>query len=222
MAEWYEADAIHVVGSTAVDAMHQTLASKRPGKAMELTQQWVAGRRLVFVSTGGGGEDGGSFFRALIEFIEHQPELCMIFSLPSQPEARAAAFAELDCHPRIRLMEALDYCDTMHLLSGAWLVVSDSGDCQEEAAALGVPMIVGQKSAFCAEAVECGRARLVGNKAEKMGEMLLATLVDDEWHASVERARDAFGDGHAARRICDQLLGSRSSRFPSQPLRLAA
>jgi UDP-N-acetylglucosamine 2-epimerase (non-hydrolysing) len=56
----------------------------------------------------------------------------------------------------------MGYCDFMHLLSQTWLIVSDSGGIQEEATALGKPMIVLRENTERPEAVECGVARLVG------------------------------------------------------------
>lgn len=225
MDEGSAADAIHVVGHTAVDALHQTLASKRPGITVELMQQWVAGRRLVLVSefsSESTGDEIAATLRVLREFIELQPDLCMIFPLHPNPEIRTVVMAELDCHPRIRLMDPLGYSDTIHLLSGAWLVVSDSGDFQEEAAALGVPMIVLDENAACPEAVECGVVRLAGTAPEQLSAILHTALADEAWHLSAGDARDVFGDGHAAARICDLLLGARNSRFASQALRMAA
>lgn len=219
------ADSVHVVGNTSVDALHQTLASRRPGKTVELMQQWVAGRRLVLVSefNGATGDDElVTAVKALREFVEGQPDLCMIFPLPSSPEVRAVVTAELDCHPRVRLMDPLDYGDTIHLLSGAWLVVSDSGGFQEEAASLGVPMIVMNEGWLCAEAVESGVVRHAGSAVESLRNVLQSALTDDSWHASAGRARDLSGDGHAAARLCDLLLGARSPRFATQPLRMAA
>lgn len=225
MDEGSAADAIYVVGNTAVDALHQTLASKRPGKTVELMQRWVAGRRLVFVSKFGGeasGDELVSSLRTLREFIELQPDLCMVFPLHTNPEVRAVVTAELDCHPRIRLMDPLDYGDTIHLLSGAWLAVSDAGGFQEEAAALGVPMLVMHEGDACPQAVECGVVRHAGVSPDHLREMLQSALKDGAWHVSASRARDAFGDGHAAARICDLLLGVHSSGFASQPLLMAA
>ena len=219
------ADSIHVVGNTAVDALRQTLASKRPGKRVELLQQWAAGRRLVILSTHGHenfGETMSPHLRALREFIEGQPDLCLIFPVHKNSAVRAAAAAELDGHQRIRMIDPLEYFDFAQLLSGAWLIVSDAGDIQEEVTTLGIPMIVLRESSECAETAACGGARFVGGYPKRLREMLQAALIDEVWRASASRTRAMSGDGHAAERICDLLLGARNTRFASQPLRLAA
>jgi UDP-N-acetylglucosamine 2-epimerase (non-hydrolysing) len=225
LGEGCAADSIHVVGNTAVDALRQTLASKRPGKRVELLQQWAAGRRLVILSTHGHenfGETMSPHLRALREFIEGQPDLCLIFPVHKNSAVRAAAAAELDGHQRIRMIDPLEYFDFAHLLSGAWLIVSDAGDIQEEVTTLGIPMIVLRESSECAETAACGGARFVGGYPKRLREMLQAALIDEVWRASASRTRAVSGDGHAAERICDLLLGARNTCFASQPLRLAA
>lgn len=219
------ADSIHVVGNTAVDAVRQTLASKRPGKRVELLKQWAAGKRLVILSAHGHenfGETMSPHLRALREFIDRQPDICLIFPVHKNSAVRAAADDEFDGHPRIQMIDPLEYFDFTQLLSGAWLIVSDSGDIQEEVTALGVPMIVLRESSECSEAVACSGTRFVGGAPKRLREMLRTALIDEVWHASASHLRDVLGDGHAAERICDLLLGTRNTRFASQPLRLAA
>ena len=226
LAEGVSADSIHLVGNTVVDALRQTLASHRPSKTVELMQQWAAGKRLVLVTTHrreNFGETMSQHLRALRDFIESQPDLCMIFPVHPNPNVRAAVAAELDHHPRIRLTDPMGYCDFIHVLSGAWLIVSDSGGIQEEATALGKPMIVLRENTERPEAVECGVARLVGESPERLREMLRTALIDEVWHANASRARDVFGDGHTAERICDLLYGVQSSySAASEPMRMAA
>lgn len=218
-------DSIHLVGNTVVDALRQTLKTTRPGKTVELMQQWAAGKRLVIVTTHrreNFGETMSLHLRALREFIESEPDLCMVFPVHPNPNVRAAVAAELEHHPRIRLTDPMGYCDFAHLLSHAWLIVSDSGGIQEEATALGKPMIVLRENTERPEAVECGVARLVGESPERLRDMLRTALVDEVWHASASRSRDVFGDGHSAERICDLLFGARPKTAATHSLPLAA
>lgn len=223
--EGVPADSIHLVGNTVVDALRQTLASTRPGKTVELMQQWAAGKRLVLVTTHrreNFGETMSQHLRALRDFIESQPDLCMVFPVHPNPNVRAAVAAELDHHPRIRLTDPMGYRDFIHLLSHAWLIVSDSGGIQEEATALGKPMIVLRENTERPEAVECGVARLVGESPDRLREMLSTALSDEVWHSSASQSRQVFGDGHTAERICGILFGAPVESAASAPLPLAA
>ena len=223
--EGVAADSIHLVGNTVVDALHQTLKTTRPGKTVELMQQWAAGKRLVLVTTHrreNFGETMSQHLRALRDFIESEPDLCMIFPVHPNPNVRAAVAAELEHHPRIRLTDPMGYRDFVHLLSHAWLIVSDSGGIQEEATALGKAMIVLRENTERPEAVECGVARLVGESPERLREMLRMALIDEVWHASASRSRDVFGDGYTAERVCDVLFGAAAKTTAIEPMRLAA
>lgn len=223
--EGVPADAIHLVGNTVVDALRQTLANTRPGKTVELMQQWAAGKRLVLVTTHrreNFGETMSLHLRALRDFIESQPDLCMVFPVHPNPNVRAAVAAELDHHPRIRLTDPMGYRDFIHLLSHAWLIVSDSGGIQEEATALGKAMIVLRENTERPEAVECGVARLVGESPERLRDMLATALIDEVWHASASQSREVFGDGHTAERVCEILFGAPVEAAASAPLPLAA
>ncbi len=218
-------ESIHLVGNTVVDALHQTLKTTQPGTTVAEMQAWASGKRLVLVTTHrreNFGETMSMHLRALREFIEIQPDLVMVFPVHPNPNVRAAVSAELDKHPRIRLTDPMGYCDFVHLLSHAWLIVSDSGGIQEEATALGKPMIVLRENTERPEAVECGVARLVGESPERLREMLLTAVIDEVWHASASRSRDVFGDGHAADRICDVIFGVTEKNPSLQALSIAA
>lgn len=225
--EGVPASSVHLVGNTVVDALRQTLANARPSKVVDLMQQWSAGKRLVLVTTHrreNFGETMSQHLRALRDFIESQPDLCMVFPVHPNPNVRTAVAAELDNHPRIRLTDPMGYCDFIHLLSHTWLIVSDSGGIQEEATALGKPMIVLRENTERPEAVECGVARLVGESPERLREMLATALTDHAWHTSASQSREVFGDGHTAERVCDVLFSQQQSAtaIADAPLPLAA
>lgn len=223
--EGVPADTIHLVGNTVVDALRHTLLTKRPGKNVELMQQWTGGKRLVLVTTHrreNFGETMSQHLRALRDFIDREKDLCMIFPVHPNPNVRVAVATELGQHPRIRLTEPMGYCDFVHLLSQTWLIVSDSGGIQEEATALGKPMIVLRENTERPEAVECGVARLVGESPALLREMLRAALIDEVWHANANNSRDVFGDGQTAERVCDILFGTSPQAISMAPMRFAA
>jgi UDP-N-acetylglucosamine 2-epimerase (non-hydrolysing) len=218
-------ESIHLVGNTVVDALHHTLKNTQPGSTVAEMQAWAAGKKLVLVTTHrreNFGETMSLHLRALREFIESQADLVMIFPVHPNPNVRAAVAAELDKHPRIRLIDPMGYSDFVHLLSHTWLIVSDSGGIQEEATALGKPMIVLRENTERPEAVECGVARLVGESPEHLREMLRTAIVDEVWHVSASRSRNIFGDGHAAERICDVLFGASAESTALQQPSIAA
>ena len=218
-------DAIHLVGNTVVDALRHTLATTTPGAVVAEMQEWATDKRLVLVTTHrreNFGETMSEHLRALREFIESHEDLCMVFPVHPNPNVRTAVAAELDGHPRIRLTDPMGYRDFVHLLGAAWLIVSDSGGIQEEATALGKPMIVLRENTERPEAVECGVARLVGESPQRLRDMLKASLTDTHWLENASRACDVFGDGSTGERIADILFGRGAAASNPEPIRLAA
>jgi len=104
-------------------------------------------------------------------------------------------------HPRVHLLEPLDYENFVLLLSKAWLIVSDSGGVQEEAPTLGKPLIVLRENTERPEAVECGVARLVGARADRLGVLLDEVVEHGSWIHQVARVPNPFGAGDASGRI---------------------
>jgi len=107
--------------------------------------------------------------------------------------------------PRIHLLEPLPYVDFLHLLSRAWLIVSDSGGIQEEAPSLGVPVLVLRDRTERPEAIEAGVARLVGGSAEQLESALEALARDDRWIREVHEVENPFGRGDSGEQIAAEV-----------------
>jgi UDP-N-acetylglucosamine 2-epimerase (non-hydrolysing) len=110
----------------------------------------------------------------------------------------------------------MGYADFVHLLSDAWLLVSDSGGIQEEAASLGKPILVLRENTERPEGVQAGVARLVGERADDLAPLLEEAIADTDWFEHARRVTKVFGDGTAAQRITQILLPQ------PEPARLSA
>ena len=106
----------------------------------------------------------------------------------------------------VYLLPPLDYLPMVHLIQRAHLVLTDSGGLQEEAPALGTPVLVLRRVTERPEALEAGPARLVGTDAERIVAESRRLLDDPAAHSSMARAVNPFGDGHAAERSVAALL----------------
>ena len=93
-----------------------------------------------------------------------QEKVSVIFPVHPNPSVVRAAREILGENPKVHLIEPLPYRDFIHLLSQAWLIVSDSGGVQEEAPTLGKPVLILRENTERPEAVACGVARLVGGR----------------------------------------------------------
>jgi UDP-N-acetylglucosamine 2-epimerase (non-hydrolysing) len=117
----------------------------------------------------------------------------------------------LSGHPRIILINPLPYNQFICLLKAAWLIVSDSGGVQEEAPTLGKPLLILRKNTERPESIECGIAKLVGERPGQLGVLLEIAYARGSWTEQVSCTRNPFGDGKSGARIASlicELIGA--------------
>ena len=134
-----------------------------------------------------------------------RPELDFVYPVHLHPNVKAPVNRLLGGHPRIFLTPPVDYPVLVALLQRAWLVVTDSGGIQEEAPTFGVPVLVTRDTTERPEGIRAGNARLVGTDGAAILRWIRKLAAEPAVHARMARARNPYGDGHAARRIADRL-----------------
>jgi UDP-N-acetylglucosamine 2-epimerase (non-hydrolysing) len=198
---------VHVTGNTVIDALHWTRAriANHPEMAagLDTIADRFAGKRLILVTThrrenfGGGMED---IARALGR-IADRPDTAILFPMHPNPNVAVAMDAILGDRPNIARIEPLDYPHFIRALEMAEIVLSDSGGVQEEAPALGKPVLVMRETTERPEGVAAGTAKLVGTDADRIVSEISTLLDVPEAYSAMARAHNPFGDGHAAERI---------------------
>ena len=202
-------ESIIVTGNPVVDALHWTLKNVKPGDAFHDLTARVAGRKMIIVTTHrreNFGETMRLHLRALRRFADQHPEICVVFPVHPNPNVRQAVADELMGTESILMSHPLGYADFAHLLSRSWMMVSDSGGIQEEAATLGKPILVLRSNTERPEGVIAGVARLVGDQTENLEALLHSAVADEAWFETAASARDVFGDGTATDKIAQALL----------------
>lgn len=210
---------IHVTGNTVVDALLQTLASTQPGPEIHSLRDQVRGRKMILLTTHrreNFGDTMRTHLRTLRAFTQAHPDLCVVFPVHPNPAVKEAAVQELMGCDQVILTAPMGYADFVHLLSDAWLLVSDSGGIQEEAASLGKPILVLRENTERPEGVQAGVARLVGERADDLAPLLEEAIADTDWFEHARRVTKVFGDGTAAQKITSILLPQ------PEPARLSA
>ncbi|WP_315764620.1 non-hydrolyzing UDP-N-acetylglucosamine 2-epimerase [Sphingomonas sp. Y38-1Y] len=200
---------VHVTGNTVIDALHWTRAriAERPALAAGLDPlaDRFAGKRIVLVTThrrenfGGGMEN---IARAIAR-IADQPDVAVVFPCHPNPNVVSVMDAMLGDRPNIARIDPLDYPHFIRALDLATLVLTDSGGVQEEAPALGKPVLVMRETTERPEGVEAGTARLVGTDPDRIVSEIFSLLGDKAAYSAMARAHNPFGDGHAAARIAE-------------------
>ncbi|RMD81895.1 MAG: UDP-N-acetylglucosamine 2-epimerase (non-hydrolyzing), partial [Candidatus Dadabacteria bacterium] len=129
------------------------------------------------------------------------PEVALLFPVHLNPNVRAAVAETLDAGERVILTDPLPYDQFLSILRRAYLLVTDSGGIQEEAAALGKPVLVVRDTTERMESVRTGTSKLVGRRREDVTAALERLLADDAEYQRMASAPCPYGDGRAAERI---------------------
>ena len=198
---------IAVTGNTVVDALQQVVASLErapvPLPAV-LPAEFLAGRRLL-LATGHRRESFGAgleaICRALRAIAERREDVAIVYPVHLNPSVREPVLRLLGDHPRIALTPPLDYLAFVDLMRRAYLILTDSGGVQEEAPALGKPVLVMRSETERPEAIWAGVVKLVGPDRRAIVEEATRLLDDAGAYASMARGVSPYGDGKAAARI---------------------
>jgi UDP-N-acetylglucosamine 2-epimerase len=210
--EGVAAERVTVTGNTAIDALlwmrDRLEGAPPPDDVPEPVRRLPEDRPLLLItghrreSFGGGLE---AVCRALRDAVEAVPDLVAVYPVHLNPTVQQTAREVLGDHERVHLVDPLPYPAFVWLLDRARVVVSDSGGLQEEAPALGKPLLVTRGETERPEGIEAGGSRLVGHDPDLITGELLRLLRDPEARAAMEQPRFPFGDGTAARRIVDAI-----------------
>ncbi|MED5547353.1 MAG: UDP-N-acetylglucosamine 2-epimerase (non-hydrolyzing) [Pseudomonadota bacterium] len=202
---------VHVTGNTVIDALHWVTAeiAARPELAQGLAEleERFAGKRIIGVTSHrrenfGEGMEG---IATAIREIAARPDTAVIFPVHLNPNVRAVMNARLAGLANVALIEPLDYPHFARLLSLAEIMLTDSGGVQEEAPALGKPVLVMRETTERPEGVAAGTAKLVGTAPTRIVSEI-STLLDDRGsYEAMARAHNPFGDGTAARQIVEHI-----------------
>jgi UDP-N-acetylglucosamine 2-epimerase (non-hydrolysing) len=209
---------IVVTGNTVIDALKfvvRKIQRSRPLQAA-LQEQFDfldARRRLVLV-TGHRRENFGEGFdsvcRALAR-LASRADVTVVYPVHLNPNVRKAVQGALTGVENVHLIEPLDYVPFVYLMQRACLILTDSGGVQEEAPALGKPVLVMRDVTERPEAVKAGVVRLVGTDEDKIVRQAGRLLDDRAAYRRMSTKVSPYGDGHAARRVVDAIRRDRTT-----------
>jgi UDP-N-acetylglucosamine 2-epimerase (non-hydrolysing) len=209
LKEGIPSNQVVVTGNPVIDALRQVIAqpydiSKGILPGLRENQRVIlvtAHRRENF------GEPLRRIFSALRTIAEQYAEdVLIVYPVHLNPNVHGPAHEILGDVPNIRLIEPLDYLPMVHLMERAYLVLTDSGGLQEEAPALGRPVLVMREVTERPEAIQAGTARLVGTDRKRIIEQTRLLLDHPHEYEIMAQAVNPYGDGHAAERIVEALV----------------
>lgn len=212
LREGVSPETIFVTGNTVIDALRYMWArvsnldlQEKFSVPKEIFSQIERGEKRLVLVTGHRRESFGPEFESIClglkKIAQHYPDVVLIYPVHLNPNVRAPVRKILSEQDRVFLIEPLDYERFVWLMGRASFLLTDSGGIQEEAPALGKPVLVMRKVTERPEALEAGTAKLVGTDAENIFREAARLLEDRTAYDQMARAVNPFGDGHAAERI---------------------
>lgn len=208
-AEAVPDERVFVTGNTVIDALHWVTdrISHRPELAAGLAdlESRFADKKIIGITTHRRENfgDGMESIAAAIKAIAARDDVACIFPVHMNPNVRAVMDNQLGNQPNVAMIEPLDYPHFARLLSISHIMLTDSGGVQEEAPALGKPVLVMRDTTERPEGVTAGTARLIGTDKSRIISEIFTLLDDDAAYSAMARAHNPFGDGKASQRIAE-------------------
>lgn len=206
-------ESILVTGNTVIDAL---LAVKdkletTPSLRDDMARRFGflrPGARMMLITGHRRENFGGGFERicqSIAELARRYPDMDLVYPVHLNPNVQEPVNRLLSAIPNIHLIEPQDYLPFVHLMARSTLILTDSGGVQEEAPALGKPVLVMRDTTERPEAVEAGTVRLVGTDVERIVSGISGLLDDADAYQRMSFAHNPYGDGRACERIVDAL-----------------
>ena len=199
---------IFVTGNTAIDAMQYTVRRDYTFTTELLNHLDFVHRRVIAVTCHrreNYGKPMQDIMHAILEVVERHPDVEVVYPVHLSPVVRECAFPILGGHDRIHLIDPIDVEEMHNLIARCAFVMTDSGGLQEEAPALGKPVLVMRRETERPEAVAAGTAKLAGVEKDVIVSMANELLDSPEAYAKMAKAVNPYGDGHACARITQAI-----------------
>ena len=200
---------ITVTGNTVIDALKTTVKPDYRFDDDNLHEVLDSGKRLILMTTHRRenlGEPMRHVYKALCEVLRTHDDVEAIFPVHKNPKVRQIVNEELGHLPQVHLIEPLDYQPFANLMARVDVVLTDSGGIQEEAPALGKPVLVLRDTTERPEAVTAGTVKLIGTAYEDVLRETNLLLDDPEHYRAMAEAVNPYGDGEACARIVNRIL----------------
>lgn len=198
---------ISVTGNTVIDALLMTAEATQSNAQLNpeikgLLERF-AGKKIIGVTTHRRENfgDGLRNIAAALKALAGRDDVALIFPVHLNPNVRAIMNEALAGMDNVAMIEPLDYPNFVGLLNACAFMLTDSGGVQEEAPALGKPVLVMRDTTERPEGVEAGTAKLVGTNKQAIISEAFKLLDDQEYYEDMAKAHNPFGDGRASERI---------------------
>ena len=212
---------VFVTGNTVIDALKTTVRKDYHFTTKILNQLPYDSKKILLVTCHrreNYGQPMEDIMSALAEIARTHEDVELVYPVHLSPVVQECAHRHLDGISNVHLIAPLPADEMHNLMARSYLVLTDSGGLQEEAPALGKPVLVLRRETERPEAVTAGTVKLAGVAREDILSMAHSLITDPAAYAAMAHAVNPYGDGEACRRIADAILwhfgrGSRPEDF---------
>jgi UDP-N-acetylglucosamine 2-epimerase (non-hydrolysing) len=200
---------VMITGNTVIDALLATVNKKYQFTSELLANIDYEHKRVILVTTHRRenlGEPMRHVYKALRQIASEFSDTEIVFPVHKNPRVREVVNAELGDLPHVHLIDPLDYEPFANLMDRSYLILTDSGGIQEEAPALGKPVLVLRDTTERPEAVGAGTVKLIGTDQDVVYHETRKLLMDQTEYERMASACNPYGDGYAAQRIVKAIL----------------
>lgn len=198
---------IYVTGNTVIDALRTTLQTSCNNENIE----WLRSGRGILLTAHRReniGEPLYHIFKAVKQIANDFKDVRILYPIHLNPKVRKIAYEVFEGVENIRLIEPQDVITFHHLMNAAYFIMTDSGGIQEEAPALGKPVLVMRDTTERPEGVEAGTLKLVGTLQTSVYNAAAELLTDKKAYEKMSKAENPYGDGHASEKIMQIIVDS--------------
>ncbi|MFN8433197.1 MAG: UDP-N-acetylglucosamine 2-epimerase (non-hydrolyzing) [Anaerolineales bacterium] len=213
LREGVDENTVRVTGNTVIDALQFVAKQAEPAEITELVKSKLSHKKLILVTAHrreNFGEPMENICKALLQ-IASRGDIEIVYPVHLNPNVQEPVTRLLRGVEHITLLPPLDYLPLVHLMKHANIILTDSGGIQEEAPAFGIPTLVLRDVTERPEGVDAGTLKLVGTETSHIVEETMRLLEDESAYKKMATSANPYGDGHAADKIIQALLGSREN-----------
>ena len=201
-----------ITGNTVIDALLSVTDKSYRFEIEELNEIDETKQRLILLTCHrreNWGEPMKQIFEAINELTSKHSDVVVVFPMHKNPSIRELARTYFENNPSVRLIEPLDYEPFANLMKKSYLILTDSGGIQEEAPALGKPVLVLRTETERPEAVKAGTVRIAGIETERIVQLADELLSSQKSYDEMAHAANPYGDGTSSKQIADFIVSKR-------------
>lgn len=202
-------DGVFVTGNTVIDAMKYTVRTEDSFSHAILDSIDFGNSRVITLTCHrreNYGKPMENIFKAARDLTRNFPDVELVYPVHLSPVVQETARGILGGEPRVHLIEPVDTVQMHNLMAKSYFIMTDSGGIQEEAPALGKPVLVLRRETERPEAIDAGTVKMAGVEREQIYGLAEELLQDRYEYEKMANAVNPYGDGKASRRIADAIL----------------